>query len=192
MPKIRFNPLIKQFYGRFGDLVFRRSSKDGEANASRVANMTKVVWSEAQAAHRERFQLAVWYARRVAADQQARTVYEEAAERHGRVPFRLMLADAMHPPAVKKVDLSQFHGMPGDPIYIQACDDFSVVAVTVSITDMDGTCLEEGDATRGVPDGEQWVYRMQGTIPPDTKACITVTAQDRARGVGQWSGNSEK
>ena len=185
MPKVRLNPVFQQFYGRLGDIVFRRSSKSGEAIAGRVANMSKVEWSEAQVAHRERFRTAVAYANRVGADPEARLVYEEAARRQDGVPFRLMLADAMHPPIVKAVDLSQFQGMADDPIYIQACDDFSVVSVRVTITDAEGTCLEKGDAIPVSPLGERWVYRLQGTIPSDTRACITVTAEDWARRVGE-------
>jgi len=186
MPKARLNPMFRQFYGRLGDIVFRRSSKDGESIATHAPNMSKVEWSEAQVAHRKRFRRAVIYARRVSADPQARAVYEEMANQQGRIPFRLMLADAMHPPTVKKVDLSQFHEMAGDPIYIHACDDFGVIHVTVTITDANGTCLEKGNAMPASLPGTQWVYRVQGTFPPDMYARVTVTAEDRARGVGTW------
>jgi hypothetical protein len=55
--------------------------------------VSKVKWSKAQKAHRQRFQQAIAYARQAMADAKARPHYEKAAKKTGRRPFRIAVSD---------------------------------------------------------------------------------------------------
>lgn len=51
--------------------------------------MSRVKWSDAQRAHRQRFKQAVAYAKAAMADERLRARYEQAAVMQGKRPFRL-------------------------------------------------------------------------------------------------------
>jgi hypothetical protein len=95
MAKVKLNPIIQQVHGQLGDMVFRRTHSGG-TSLMRKPDMSKVKWSEAQAAHRERFRQAVAYARAALADPQIRVVYEQAAVRTGKRLFDLAVSDYFH------------------------------------------------------------------------------------------------
>ena len=92
MAKVILNEGIQQIWGRMGDLVFRRSHT-GEAQLSTVPDMSRVKWSAAQQAHRQRFKQAVAYARAAMADVQVRARYEQDAIIKGKRPFDLAVSD---------------------------------------------------------------------------------------------------
>jgi hypothetical protein len=95
MTKIKLNPIIEQARGQLGEMVFRRTQSGG-TSLIRKPDMSKVAWSEAQAAQRERFRQAVAYARAALADPQARAVYEREATRKGKRAFDLAVSDWFH------------------------------------------------------------------------------------------------
>ena len=95
MAKIKLNPIIEQAHGQLGDMVFRRAHS-GRMSLMRKPDMSKVAWSEAQAAHRERFKQAVAYARAALADPQTRAIYEQEAARKGKRAFDLAVSDFFH------------------------------------------------------------------------------------------------
>ncbi|MGC1374662.1 MAG: hypothetical protein WA821_00455 [Anaerolineales bacterium] len=95
MAKVTLHPMIQQAQGQIGDLVFRRVPGGG-TSLMRKPDMSKVTWSEAQAAHRKRFKLAVAYARGAMSDPQPRSVYEREAARRGKRPFDLAVSDYFH------------------------------------------------------------------------------------------------
>ena len=92
MAKVILKEGVQQMWGRIGDLVFRWSHT-GEAQLSTVPDMSRVKWSAAQQAHRQRFKAAVAYARAAMADAQVRTRYEQAAVTKGKRPFDLAVSD---------------------------------------------------------------------------------------------------
>jgi len=95
MTKVKLQPGIHSLWGRMGDLVFRRS-RTGEAHLSIVPDMSRVKWSAAQRAHRQRFKQAVTEAKAAFADPQVRARYEIAAKQAGKRPFDLAVSDAYH------------------------------------------------------------------------------------------------
>lgn len=92
MAKVILNEEIQQMWGRIGDLVFRRSHT-GEAQLSTVPDMSRVEWSEAQRAHRQRFKAAVAYAQAAMADEEVRARYKQNAAAQGKRPFDLAVSD---------------------------------------------------------------------------------------------------
>jgi hypothetical protein len=55
------------------------------------------------------------------------------------------------------IDLSGYHGNPGDVIRVEVTDDFAVKEVKVVIINPDGTLVKEGFATPD-PIGYEWTY----------------------------------
>ena len=55
--------------------------------------MSKVKWSEAQGAQRERFRQAIAYARKAMADPEVRAHYEELGRKANRQAFRVAVSD---------------------------------------------------------------------------------------------------
>jgi len=95
MAKIKLNPIIEQARGQLGEMVFRRTHSGG-TSLIRKPDMSKVVWSEAQTAHRERFKQAVASARAALTDPQVRAHYEQEAARKGKRAFDLAVSDYYH------------------------------------------------------------------------------------------------
>lgn len=92
MAKIKLSPMLQEVRGRLGDYVFRRTHT-GEVILSRVPDMSKVKWSKAQKAHRQRFKKAVAYARAAMAEPKVRAVYEKMAAKNNKRPFDMAISD---------------------------------------------------------------------------------------------------
>ena len=92
MAKIKLSPVLQEIRGRLGDYVFRRTHT-GEVILSRVPDMSKVKWSKAQKAHRQRFKKAVAYARAAMAVPKVRAVYEKMAAKNNKRPFDMAVSD---------------------------------------------------------------------------------------------------
>jgi len=95
MAKVDLNPMIEGLHGKLGNTVFRRVH-NGTTTATRIPDMSKVKWSEAQVEHRQRFKQAVAYARAAMVDPKVRAEYEKAAAKIGKRPFDLAVSDFFH------------------------------------------------------------------------------------------------
>jgi hypothetical protein len=92
MTKATLHPVLLEFHGKMGDNVFRRTRKGG-VSLIRKANMSKVKWSPAQAANRQRFRLAAIHTGIAMADPQLRAEYEAAAAKSGKRAFEVAVSD---------------------------------------------------------------------------------------------------
>lgn len=92
MPKATLPPWLSEIHGKMGDVVFKRTKK-GEVIVTKAPDMSKVKWSPAQKAYRQRFKKAIAYARAAMANPKIRRVYEKKAARQKRVPFRVAVSD---------------------------------------------------------------------------------------------------
>ncbi|WP_412062429.1 hypothetical protein [Rubrivirga sp. IMCC45206] len=180
MATVKLNPILEQLRGKVGDLVFKRYG-DGTV-VSRTPDFSDHEPTEAQLAHRDRFRQATVYGRVVMADEEARAVYEAAAETRGKPIFSLTVADFFNAPSVDEIDVSGYTGASGDPIVVRASDDVDVQRVVVALTDADGAALESGEAAA---DAGHWVYTAQTDVAPGTTVRIGVQAVDRPGGVGE-------
>jgi hypothetical protein len=93
--KVTFKQSIQAMWGGLGNLVFRRTH-NGKVVVSAAPDMSRVKWSEAQKAHRERFKMAVICAKAALADPQVRARYEQEAAAKGKRPFDLAVSDCYH------------------------------------------------------------------------------------------------
>jgi hypothetical protein len=108
MAKVHFNPFLEQIRGHVGELVFKRYGD--KVIISRKADLEDVTPSEAQAAHRERFQQAVQYGKAAMADPVGKGLYLAAGKARGIPPFSCAVADYFHAPSVGDLDLSNYAG----------------------------------------------------------------------------------
>jgi RNA polymerase-interacting CarD/CdnL/TRCF family regulator len=92
MPKVRLNPLIEEIHGTIYDVVFKKSPK-GNMIITKRPDMTKVEWSEAQQAHRERFKQATIYAKAALAEPAVRLRYEKRAKRQHKRLWDVAFSD---------------------------------------------------------------------------------------------------
>lgn len=92
MAKVKLSPIVEQVHGQMGEMVFRRT-RNGGTSLIRKADMTRVQWSPAQSAHRQRFREAVAYARSALANPQLRAEYEKAAIKSGKRAFDVAVSD---------------------------------------------------------------------------------------------------
>jgi hypothetical protein len=177
--KVKLNPMFEEARGDLGDLVFREVR--GKTVVSRKADMSILVPSEGQLAHREKFRQAAAYGRSALGNETLREFYAEAAERQDKPIFALTVADFMNPPVIGQVDLSPYNGQTGDLILLTATDDFGVENVYVMITNGQGNAVESGEAVQNPASPNHWTYMATASLPAGDTANIRIVATDRPR-----------
>ena len=94
-PKILLHPMFRWIRGKMGKIVYRLSH-NGEVSAYPAPDMTKVVWSQAQKAQRQRMARATAYAKLAIRDPEIRQFYVEMAKqrkKNQRRPFDMAVSD---------------------------------------------------------------------------------------------------
>jgi hypothetical protein len=168
------NTLIGIIEGKVGNLVFVRT-KDGRVIVrGRPVRQTESTLAER--AGQQRLVSANAYVRSIRQQPDQYAPYQEAAKASGKRACDLAKADYAHPPVIHDVDVSHYTGKPGEPIGVVAVDDFGVVSVYVTLTEVSGALIEHGSA---VLEQSRWVYLTQAAVVPATAVIIHVTALDR-------------
>jgi hypothetical protein len=175
MAKQKNNVVTHGLSGKVGELLVFRQTSTGTVVAKTPEVNNRV--SEAQRAQRRKFQRAVVYGKATLADPVLGEAYAEAAQRKKRQPFNVAVADFLHAPEIDLIDVSGYHGDPGDVIRIEATDDFAVKEVKVVIAGPDGSIVEEGFAQQGALSFE-WIYTATAANPSLTGDRIEVYASD--------------
>jgi hypothetical protein len=154
MAKQKGNVVTHGMSGTIGGMLVFRQTATGTVIQSppRVSGKE----SELQRAHRRKFQRATLYANVVTSDPETGALYASKAKK-GQTARNVAVADYMHAPDIERVDVSGYHGQPGDVIRIEATDDFAVKEVKVVITNVDGAPVEEGFAIAEAT-GYEWTY----------------------------------
>jgi hypothetical protein len=176
MAKVNPHNLTGTIQGKIGGLVFAQC-QDGRVLV-RQAPQRSAKFTARERANQSRFARAVAYLRRLKACPNEYTDYQRAALIHHRRACDLAIADFLRPPRILEIDLTGYSGAKGQTIPVQATDDFEVVELLVSISDLAGRVYEEGPATRQT--SEFWVYTAQTTVPAGQTVLVRVTARDRA------------
>jgi|WetSurMetagenome_2_1015567.scaffolds.fasta_scaffold376261_1 hypothetical protein len=92
MAKVALNPMLKEIRGRVGNMVYRRMP-NGKTIVSSLPDMSRVEWSDAQQAHRERFKEAIFYAKAAMTHPVTADHYRQEALTQGRRAFSLAVSD---------------------------------------------------------------------------------------------------
>ncbi len=181
MTKARLHPTLLELHGAMKDMVFKQ--RNGKTYVS-VRPKGGREPTPAQAAQRERFGLAVAYAKYALADAESRTVYEAASKEKGIPAFALGIADFLNAPSITEVDVEAYTGQIGSPIAIVTHDDLGVLKVNVVLTDDLGNPIESGLAVESPAGTGHWKYTAKSPAPGETNVHIQVTATDRPGGTG--------
>lgn len=174
MSKIFFHGPIAGISGAMGDMVFAHEKKKKKTVAYLKNNLPR---TEAQLATTKRLAAGPRYARRAMASPTKRALYEALAEVKGIPPFRLAVMDYFSVPSFEPLDLTEYKGQPGDPIYIQAVDDVGLASVKVELVGIDSV-LERGDAVETSLCSGDWIYTTQTFVPAGAMVTIRVTGND--------------
>ena len=89
--KVELNPTVDKYRGKIGKLTYRWMY--GKQTVMKTPDMSRVKWSKAQKANRERFAEAIAYARQAIANPKIRAHYEKAGKKADRQPFRVAVSD---------------------------------------------------------------------------------------------------
>lgn len=135
--------------------------------------------SDEQLAFRERFRLAIRYAKAAIADPDLKAVYQAITE-PGNTAYNMAFRDRFKPPVITGIDLSTYTGAPGDTIRVGAADDFRVETVQVAILDAAGAILEQGPALISPEDGGTWAYTATVANAAPAGGKVIATASDLA------------
>jgi hypothetical protein len=82
---------LRGLRGKMGDWTYRQMY--GKQTIMKTPDMSRVKWSKAQKANRERFREAIAYARQAMADPKVRAHYEKLGKKADRQPFRVAVSD---------------------------------------------------------------------------------------------------
>jgi hypothetical protein len=157
MAKQKGNVVTHGLSGKIGDVLLFRQYAGGTVVSSIPRASGKE--SELQKAQRRKFQHAVLYAKTLSTEPELDAAYAaKARSKPGLSARNVAVADYMHAPDIERIDLSAYHGKPGDVIRIEVTDDFAVGEVKVVITNPDGSLVEEGSALPEAS-GYEWTYR---------------------------------
>ncbi len=183
MTKVRLHPALLEFRGAMKDMLFRQ--QNGKTIVSVKPNMSNVVPTPAQIAHRERFSIAVAYGKTVMADPTIRALYQQVAKERNMPLFAVTVADFMNPPSVKEVDLSAYDGQVANVIKVKVADDFGVVNVHVTITNTQyNEVIESSNAVESGTGSGLWLYNATTAVAPGTEVNVRVVATDRPGDTG--------
>ena len=139
--------------------------------------------SEQQKEQQRKFQRAVLYAQASMSDAETGEAYKKAAKK-GQTGYNVAVADFFQAPDIHHIDVSDYNGQPSDVIRIQISDNFKVKEVKVTITNADGSLVEEGAAA---PDtvGYVWTYTATAANNSLEGDRIEITASDFPGNVSQ-------
>jgi hypothetical protein len=93
MPKVKLHPMFVEIQGKMYDNLVLKLSPQGELILAKRPDMSKVKWSKAQKAHRQRFKLAVAYAKAALAEPKVHRKYERRAKKLGKRPWDVAVSD---------------------------------------------------------------------------------------------------
>lgn len=108
--------------------------------------------------NRNRFKWSNEYATEAIKDDATKKMYAAAANRR-QSAHNVAMSDAFYPPKILGVLTHGYTGAKGNVICVQATDNFRVVAVKVSVYDIEGVLIEEGNAVDNA-DGFNWMYTV--------------------------------
>ncbi|ULQ55441.1 hypothetical protein KJS94_12390 [Flavihumibacter rivuli] len=179
MARNRSNILVRGFSGAVGRQLVLRTRGDQTYLANRPSINRNRVPTNDQQEVRLKFKDAVTYAKAAIQDPALKLDYAAVA-RPGQSAFNVAFSDAYLPPELNNLRTDAYSGDPGDKITVRATDNFFVDKVTVAIIALNGTVIEEGEAT---PDanGLDFTYTATQSNAVLQGSKVRVTAEDLPR-----------
>lgn len=176
MTKIKNNALLQAISGKMGETHSYRKvrGKMYMVNLPEKGNTLR----DDQKTFITRFQRGVNYAKLQMEDPLAKEMYQKGITPRKHSAYLVALSDRLNAPQVHEIKVAEYNGAIGDSIVIDATDDFKVTRVRVTISDPDGTKVEQGFAVQDAKVPERWVYTTTEANPSAKGSTISVTAFD--------------
>lgn len=125
----------------------------------------------------KKFQRASIYARMSNTNPDLMLQYADG-RRGNQTAFNVAFLDAYKGPEIGDLRADAYKGQPGQPLFIEAIDNFRVTSVRFTLIAPDGSILEEGDAQMDETTGYDWIYTTKVANPSLTGTTIRVVAED--------------
>jgi hypothetical protein len=177
MAKVKRNPAMAPMSGKIKDLHYAEYA-DKQVVRGGYQRKPTTQWTEPQTESQGQFGEATKYAKKVVSDPVQKAKYRGVSKAKHRSEWNLAIADACRPPSILDVDVTEYHGQPGQPIIIAAVDDTQVAGVSLAIQTAAGALIEQGPAALHGESG-RWIYVAQAAAADDQVAvAVEVTAVD--------------
>ena len=170
------NPLLRGVSGKIGNVVIRQTAHGIVlANAPRKSSRKP---NQQEMAIRNRFSDAAEYARRQLQYHTTKEMYQAKVNPKLNSAYVVAVKDFLSPPKILNLDITRYHGKIGNPIIVDAEDDFRVNLVRITIKDASGKTIERGQASRRISYSDQWIYiaSVKNDLLPGSS--ITARAED--------------
>ena len=155
MARSKENVLTHGMSGKIGDIIVFRNV-NGNTIVAKAPAKSKSKASEKQLLQRERFLEAAIYSKSVQLDPELKALYESSLI-EGKTVYIMAMTDFLNSPTIKNVEINNYSGSGGSTIAMRVTDDFMVKQVEVTITNLSGGTLEQGNAALQ-PNGLDWHY----------------------------------
>jgi hypothetical protein len=186
MSTVGMHAPFTHYSGTIGKLVYRKYR--GRTIVSVKPDADRPL-SQAEVAHRQDFAQAAAWAKAALQDDELRPFYEALGKqrdipaprpaRRSRGGRAAAVSDFLKRPTLEALDLAEYTGQAGDPIYFMASDNAGLVDTMVEIGDGNGTVFESGAAVE-VDEGTcYWMYTAQSALPAGTPIAVNVKVVDR-------------
>ena len=165
------NPIICGLHGKLGDQVIIRTWA-GRTVVSNIHDYTNAKWTEAQVANRDKFCLAVKWAKSILSNEKVYRYYKKKAK-GAQTAYNVAIGDYMKHLKLQS-DFSQYGGAEGGRIRFSLDSIFGASSVTVSLISGGNHVTESGPA-KATDNGHAWVYDVKKTDPAKMPSSVSVT-----------------
>src|SRR5688572_6628444 len=175
MARSNINVVMHNTSGKVGGLlVFRRWF--GQTIIGRIPQRSSDPPTPAQIKVRKNFGKSVAYAKSVMGNPPLLALYKAKAGQ-GVSFLNLAISDFIRSPVIGNIDTGAYNGAAGDTIIINVSDDFKVNSVSISISDVNGNLVEQGNAMQS-GDNNDWIYLVTVANAQAPGSRIIVKATD--------------
>jgi hypothetical protein len=174
MAKTKNNIFMTGLSGTVGKQM-TLTQKKGETIVGKKRGPSSIPATDNQLDVQSKFKIASKYALAAIQDPVKKAAYAAAAK-NNQSAYNVALADAFKAPEIKSINVTAYHGQPGDIIVTRAIDDFKVAAVHVLILTAAGGLVEQGNAVLS-DNGLDWKYiaTTVNDVPVGSKIRVTAT-----------------
>lgn len=176
MAKSTNNVVTHGLKGKIGDLLIFKK-QNGQTVVTKIPDRSKVVSTAAQTEVKERFKIAVKYAKNAANDPVLSAKYA-AYQKNGLTVYNIALADYMVAPTLS-LPQGTYNGELNTLLKVRAIDKYEVSKVSLKISDADGNLIEKGDASITF-NGLDWEYSTSSKFATPIGFKLEWTAYDLA------------
>lgn len=157
MARVRKNLLIRGLTGSVGDQFVIKTTRSGKTIISNKPEFDEDrEFTEPQVAQQSVFTKATIFAKKA----QHQPFYQENWPGKATSAYNMAMSDYLKKPEILDIDITEWNGRIGEPIYVMAVDNVKVARVRVIIlaNSEDNDALDGGPAVESEYNGLSWVF----------------------------------